>query len=96
MTRRPPTPPILAALMDRLRALPADNPNYGADALLIAADWCTAAAVHHEMAMQAAAADAQQDMARLFRVAAARARALAPVFAPPAPAQDAEPTQDQP
>jgi hypothetical protein len=76
-----PAPPLLARLMDRLRALPAANPAYPADALLIAADWCTEAAVHAEIAGQTGASDAHRDMALLFRTAADRARALAPIFA---------------
>lgn len=84
VTRNGPMPPRFAVLLARLRALPTDNPRFACDALLIAADWCRDAAVHHEIARQPEAADAQLRFAAELRAVEARARTLAPVFAPPA------------
>lgn len=80
-----PKPPILAAIEQRLRALPADNPAFATDAVLVAADWIAEAALHLEIGGQRPSADAAHDMATRLRVLARQWRALAPVFAAPAP-----------
>lgn len=65
-------------LRRELRALPARNPAYPSDALLIFADALARGA-------DALALDGRGPAAELLRDIAKQARALAPVFAPPTP-----------
>lgn len=81
--RRPPLPPLLARARDRLRALPAANPRWGSDALLIAAEAFAEAALQFEVQRHVPAADGCTALAEELRKLEARARGLAPVFAPP-------------
>jgi hypothetical protein len=70
-----PAPAPLARIRAELRALPSLNPSWPTDAILLLADACREAAIHCEIGGQRAAAEALGDIA-------ARARALAPIFAP--------------
>ena len=71
-------PAPLARIRAELRALPAQNPRWPSDALLLLADAATEAAIHCEIGGQRAAADALVDIAAL-------ARSHAPIFAPALP-----------
>jgi hypothetical protein len=81
----PDTPAILAVLAARIRALPADNPEFPADALLIAAEAIDAAAAELDTRRASAAFDPLADLATGLRALATRARAQAPVWAEPRP-----------
>lgn len=88
-------PPLLARAADALRAAPTDNPHFGSDALLILAAAWNEAAIQYETHYLSNAADAARRLAVICREKAEQARALAPVFAPPAPAPDAPPPPSQ-
>ncbi|UXQ89143.1 hypothetical protein [Synechococcus phage MinM1] len=78
LPRAPAAPPILARIRAALRALPATNPVYATDAILLLRDALREAAIHARIGGQHAAADALQDIAT-------DAERLAPIFAPVAP-----------
>jgi hypothetical protein len=81
----PDTPLILAELAARLRALPRDNPQWPADALLIGADALDVAAAEIEARRTSSAFDGLADLATGLRALAERARAQAPIWAEPRP-----------
>lgn len=89
-------PPMLARAVAALRAVPVDNPHWGSDALLILAGAWNEAAIHYDTHYLSNPADAARNLAALCREKAEQARALAPVFAPPAPQDAPAPTDTIP
>lgn len=83
-------PPLLARAAEALRAVPLDNPAWGSDALLVVASAWNEAAIAYETHLLTGQADAARGLAEICRSKAEQARALAPVFAPPA-AKDTAP-----
>ena len=83
----PDTPAILATLAARLRALPAENPQWPADALLIGAEALDAAAAEIDTRRASLAFDPLADLATGLRALAERARAQAPIWAEPRPVE---------
>ena len=69
------TPAPLARIRAELRALPAQNPRWPSDAILLLRDALREAAIHCEIGGQRTAAAALQDIAD-------DAQSLAPIFAP--------------
>lgn len=70
-----PAPPTLARIRDELRALPAKNPAWASDAILLLRDAVREAATHCTGA-------GLRDTADGFAAIATAAEALAPIFAP--------------